>query len=313
LLASASMVSFGLSEDSADNPAIWLGVALAATPGIGQVRDKFLIETDGLPGFGDWVEQLVAESTGKQERGILPVVVTGSAPEIRDIPSDTIFIRFSDSMPGVENMTFSGSLGALFLLWEYATAIAGHLMQINPFDQPDVESAKIAARALLDSPDLEVAAGHIDRGITVYSYGLNVVGSTVEAAIEELLSQATDQSYIAVQVYLSRPEYPQFEKLRDIIAKRTGRPVTFGWGPRFLHSTGQYHKGGPKQGLFVQITGEHGIDLEIKDRPFSFGELIRAQAAGDAKVLSDKGLPVVSLHMTEPLRDLAFLEKVIAS
>jgi glucose-6-phosphate isomerase len=112
---------------------------------------------------------------------------------------------------------------------------------------------------------------------------------------------------------LSRPEYPQFEKLRDIIAKRTGRPVTFGWGPRFLHSTGQYHKGGPKQGLFIQITGEHGIDLEIKDRPFSFGELIRAQAAGDAKVLSDKGLPVVSLHMTEPLRDLAFLEKVIAS
>ncbi len=116
-----------------------------------------------------------------------------------------------------------------------------------------------------------------------------------------------------MQVYLSRPEYPQLEKLRDIFAKRTGRPVTFGWGPRFLHSTGQYHKGGPKQGLFVQITGEHGIDLEIKDHPFSFGELIRAQAAGDARVLSDNGLPVVSLFMTEPLRDLAFLEKVIAS
>ncbi|MEZ7995312.1 MAG: glucose-6-phosphate isomerase [Aquiluna sp.] len=313
LLASASMVSFGLSEDSTDNPAIWLGVALAATPGIGQSRDKFLIETDGLPGFGDWVEQLVAESTGKQERGILPVVVTGSAPEIQDVPSDTIFIRFSDSIPGVEHMTFSGSLGELFLLWEYATAIAGYLMNINPFDQPDVESAKIAARALLDSPGVEVAAGHVDRGITVSSYGLNLVGSTVEAAVEELLSQVTDHSYIAVQVYLSRPEYPQFEKLRDIIAKRTGRPVTFGWGPRFLHSTGQYHKGGPKQGLFVQITGEHGIDLEIKDRPFSFGELIRAQAAGDAKVLSDNGLPVLSLHMSEPLRDLAFLEKVIAS
>jgi len=84
-------------------------------------------------------------------------------------------------------------------------------------------------------------------------------------------------------------------------------------GAKVLHSTGQYHKGGPKQGLYIQITGEHGVDLEIKDRPFSFGELIRAQAAGDAKVLYDNGLPVVALHMTEPLRDLAFLEKVIAS
>ena len=191
LLASASRVSFGLSADSTDNPAIWLGAALAATPGVGQVRDKFLIETDGLPGFGDWVEQLVAESTGKQQRGILPVVVTSSAPEIQDVPSDTIFIRFSDSMPGAEHLTFSGGLGELFLLWEYATAIAGYLMQINPFDQPDVESAKIASRALLDSPGVLVAPGHVDRGITVASYGLNVVGSTVEAAIEELLSQAT--------------------------------------------------------------------------------------------------------------------------
>jgi len=313
LLANASQASFGLSVDSADNPAIWLAAVLAATQGAGQVRDKFLIETDGLPGFGDWVEQLVAESTGKQQRGILPVVVTQSAPEIQAVPNDTIFIRFADTSPVSEHVTFNGNLGQLFLLWEHATAILGYLMQINPFDQPDVESAKIAARALLDSPDIETVPGFVDRGMTVTSYGLSVVGSTVEAAIEELLSQATDVSYIAVQVYLSRPEYPQFEKLRDVLAKRTGRPVTFGWGPRFLHSTGQYHKGGPKQGLYIQITGEHGVDLEIKDRPFSFGELIRAQAAGDAKVLYDNGLPVVALHMTEPLRDLAFLEKVIAS
>jgi glucose-6-phosphate isomerase len=313
LVASASQVSFGLSVDSHDNPAIWLAAVLAATEGLGQVRDKFLIETDDLPGFGDWVEQLVAESTGKLQRGILPVVVTHSAPEIQAIPNDTVFIRFVDASPVSEHVTFSGNLGELFLLWEHATAITGYLMQINPFDQPDVESAKIAARALLDSPGVETVPGFVDRGMTVTNYGLNVVGSTVEAAIEELLSQANDFSYIAVQVYLSRPEYPQFEGLRDVLAKRTGRPVTFGWGPRFLHSTGQYHKGGPKQGLFIQITGEHGIDLEIKDRPFSFGELIRAQAAGDARVLSDNGLPVVSLHMSEPLLDLAFLEKVIAS
>ena len=145
------------------------------------------------------------------------------------------------------------------------------------------------------------------------AYGMEIVGATVEAAVEQLLASANDTSFIAVQVYLSRPEYPQFEALRDLIAQRTGRPVTFGWGPRFLHSTGQYHKGGPRQGLYLQITGEHGIDLEIEGRPFSFGELISAQAAGDANVLSENGLPVVAIHMPEPLQNLEFLEKVIAS
>ncbi len=313
LLASAANVGPSLASDSIDNPGLWLGAVLAASPGTAAHKDKFLIETDGLPGFGDWVEQLVAESTGKLQRGTLPVVVTKSAPEILSRPEDTLLISFGEGEANVSDVTFHGSLGELFLAWEYATAVAGHLLEINPFDQPDVESAKIAARELLDSPQVSGEVGFVDRGIGVTSYGMNLVGSTVEAAVEQLLEQLGPDGFVSVQVYLSRPEYPQFESLRDLIAKRTGRPVTFGWGPRFLHSTGQYHKGGPRQGVYLQITGNHGVDLEIKDRPFTFGELITAQAQGDARVLEANSLPVVSLNMSEPLADLEVLEKVIAS
>jgi glucose-6-phosphate isomerase len=129
--------------------------------------------------------------------------------------------------------------------------------------------------------------------------------------VQSLLDKVGEQSYISVHTYLNRAEYPQFEQLRDLLAKVSGRPVTFGWGPRFLHSTGQYHKGGPRQGVFLQITGEHGHDLEIEGRPFTFGTLIAAQAAGDAQVLLDNNLPVLSLRFSEPLSGLEQLKKVL--
>jgi glucose-6-phosphate isomerase len=127
------------------------------------------------------------------------------------------------------------------------------------------------------------------------------------------MALAEDDSYFSIHAYLSRPQFPQFESLRDLIATRTSRPVTFGWGPRFLHSTGQYHKGGPKQGLFIQISFEADQDLEIEGRPFTFGTLIAAQAAGDAKVLQDNGLKVVTLKLSNPLADLELLGRVIRS
>jgi glucose-6-phosphate isomerase len=313
LVASANQAAPTLASDSTDNQALWLGAAFARTAGSSGYRDKFLIETDRLPGFGDWAEQLVAESTGKQDRGILPVVVTASAPELAMDLADTLVIRFNEQEPGVEHITFSGQLGELFLLWEHATVVAGYLMGINPFDQPNVESAKIASRELLDSPVQTSEVDFVDRGTAVKSYGFEVFGSTVEAAIEQLLERANSLSYFSIQVYLNREEYPQLEKLRDLLAARTHRPVTFGWGPRFLHSTGQYHKGGPKQALVIQITGEHGHDLQIPGRPFSFGTLINAQARGDALVLSNSGLAVVSLTFSEPLAGFEQLSKVIAS
>lgn len=313
LVASANRAAPTFSFDSTDNPALWLGAALARSNGSAGYRDKFLIETDLLPGFGDWVEQLVAESTGKEGRGILPVVVTASAPELNlDLP-DVLIIRFGEQTVGSEHISFSGELGELFLLWEHATAIAGHLMGINPFDQPNVESAKIASRSLLDSPAIKSDVDFVDRGTSVKVRGFDVLGSTVEAAIEQLMEKANPLSYFSIQAYLNREEYPQLEKLRDILAARTSRPVTFGWGPRFLHSTGQYHKGGPSQALVIQLTGEHGHDLQVPGRPFSFGTLIAAQAQGDALVLSDSGLLVVSLGFSEPLAGFEQLSKVIAS
>lgn len=313
LVASANRAAATFSFDSTDNPALWLGAAFARSTGSSGYRDKFLIETDALPGFGDWAEQLVAESTGKQDRGILPVVVTSSAPELSLDLADVLTIRFSEHDAGSEHITFSGELGELFLLWEHATAIAGYLMGINPFDQPNVESAKIASRELLDSPAKTAEIDFVDRGTAVKAYGFEVLGSTVEAAIEQLMERVSPLSYFSIQAYLNREEYPQLEKLRDILAARTSRPVTFGWGPRFLHSTGQYHKGGPKQALVIQITGEHGHDLDVPGRPFSFGTLINAQAQGDALVLSNSGLLVVSLNFSDPLAGFEHLAKVIAS
>ena len=316
LLASANQSNSALFSDSTDNPSIWLGAALARTPkadGTTGFRDKFLIETDDLAGFGDWAEQLVAESTGKEGKGILPVVVSQSAPELALNLPDTLTIRFSELEPQAEGINFSGSLGELFMLWEVATSLAGYLMGINPFDQPDVESAKIAARALLDSPAAATQPDFVDRGVAVTSYGFDVIGSTVEAALEQLMSMADQASYFSIHAYLSRPGFPQLESLRELFAKRTSRPVTFGWGPRFLHSTGQYHKGGPKQGLFIQLIVDSETDLEIEGRPFSFGSLIAAQAAGDAKVLEGNGLPVVSLRVSDPLAALDLIERVVRS
>jgi hypothetical protein len=313
LLASAASASGPLAADTQDNAALWLGAAMARTPGSSGFKDKFLIETDSLSGFGDWAEQLVAESTGKEQLGILPVVVSSGAPELSLSLTDTLIIRYSDSQPAFEGITFSGQLGELFLLWEYATAVAGYLMQINPFDQPNVESAKIAARALLDSPALASEPDFVDRGVAVKAFGFKILGATVEAALEQLMSFADQDSYFSIHAYLSRPAFPQFEGLRDVLAARTSRPVTFGWGPRFLHSTGQYHKGGPKQGLFIQITFDSDADLEIEGRPFSFGTLIAAQAAGDAKVLEDNGLKVVTLKLSNPIADLSLIERVIRS
>ncbi|CAB4538618.1 MAG: glucose-6-phosphate isomerase [Actinobacteria bacterium] len=306
-LANASSSSSAkLFNDSTDNPAIWLAAAIAGQAG----KDKFLIEADRLPSFGDWVEQLVAESTGKQQKGVLPVAVTSSAPELSMNLIDTLTIRFDNKESDV---SFGGSLGEVFILWEVATAIAGWLLEINPFDQPNVESAKIAARALLERKDFSDSFDYVDRSIQVKSRGFHFQGTTVDSAIEALLSQIREDGYLSIQAYLSSNSLPQFQQLRDISARRIQRPVTFGWGPRFLHSTGQYHKGGPKQGVFLQLTLDETNELAVPGRPFTFSQLISAQASGDAEVLKDQGLPVLSLKLENPLEGLELLKKAIES
>jgi hypothetical protein len=317
LLSEASAVTGQLMVDQASNPGLILGAAIAGTV---PLKDKVGIVADGsyIVGFGDWVEQLIAESTGKNGRGLLPVVLDLHSPELTENLPDMQIVRLVESaratqevLPG--EIEISGTLGAQMLVWEFAVAVAGRLLGIDPFNQPDVESAKIATRALLEKRPEPVAPVFTEGGIEVRgSAGLLGNAQSVSAAIDALLAHIGPDNYLAVQAYVDRHANRELSKLRDLLAEKTGRPVTFGWGPRFLHSTGQYHKGGPAIGVFLQITATAATDLEIPDSPFSYGYLIQAQAAGDASVLADHGRPVLTLTLTDPAQDLAALFSAIA-
>jgi glucose-6-phosphate isomerase len=309
LLDEAEAVMVELSVDHPANPGLVLGAAIAGTS---PLKDKLGIVTDGthIRGFGDWAEQLIAESTGKLGKGILPVVLDLDSPELEDRPIDLQVVRLVGDWDDTRQVAdgeieIAGSLGAQILVWEYATAIAGRLLGINPFDQPDVESAKIATRALIDNPSTPASPAFIADGIEVRGTA-DIVGGAVdlEGVIDALMRAIPAHGYVAIQAYVDRVAHPGLTALRDVIARRLGRPVTFGWGPRFLHSTGQFHKGGPAVGVFLQITSSEQADLQIPDRPFTFGQLIRAQADGDASVLAEHGRPVLSLTLTHPTQSL---------
>lgn len=313
LLDEAEAASLELAIDDEDNPGLVLGAVLAGTR---PLRDKIGIVTDGthIVGFGEWAEQLIAESTGKEGTGLLPVVLETDAPELAAGLADLQVIRLVQDARATHEVEpgeveIAGTLGAQLLVWEYATAVAGRLLGINPFDQPDVESAKVAARALIDDLTPPAPPAFTDGSIGVRAVGLDLAGAdSVEAAVDALLAQLPENGYLAIQAYLDRLAHPQLEELRAAFAARTGRPVTFGWGPRFLHSTGQYHKGGPAIGVFLQLVGgDPAADVDIPGRPFSFGQLIHAQSAGDASVLAEHGRPVLTLTLGDVRADAARL------
>jgi glucose-6-phosphate isomerase len=188
------------------------------------------------------------------------------------------------------------------LLWEYATAVAGRIIGINPFDQPNVEEAKKQARALLDASDqgAQDKPALTDGAVEVYATGFDLSSaSTLSDALQAFLAAAPERGYLSIQAYLDRHADAEAAELRPALARRTGLQTTFGWGPRFLHSTGQYHKGGHPNGVFLQITAASEHDLPVPDRPYTFASLQQAQAAGDATVLADKGRPVLHLHLTD--------------
>lgn len=315
LLDDAESVRVALESDDTSNPGLILGAAMAATS---PLRDKLFIVADGTPivGFADWAEQLIAESTGKSGTGVLPVVAGTDAPELARGLADVQVVRLvadASATPATNgDITISGPLGAQLMVWEYATAVAGKLLGISPFDQPDVESAKIAARGLLDNRPSPTPAAFVANGIEVRGTP-EVIGaaSDLVSAIDVLLEELPSNGYISVHAYLDRVAFPEFESLRDLLAARAGRPVTFGWGPRFLHSTGQFHKGGPAVGAFLQLLQRPADDLTIPERPFTFGELISAQASGDASVLADHGRPVLTLTLADPASGLATLTDAI--
>ena len=311
LLDEAQAAQPGLGADDGDNAALRLGAALGVANRHG--IDKLVLADQTRHGLGDWIEQLVAESTGKQGKGILPVVVPfENAFNFNPSTADTVLValggRDAPEAQSGWSAAVRGGLGAQMLLWETAVAVAGRIIGINPFDQPDVESAKKAARGLLDGgsepdqPDLE------DRGIAAFG----TTAESLDAAVDELLA-ALDlfHGYVSVQAYLDRIGLPEYAGLREVLAKRTGRPVTFGWGPRFLHSTGQYHKGGPGTGVYLQLTSDPADDLPVPGRDFTFGSFIASQAAGDAHVLRQHGRPVLRLHLADASTALPRLRELL--
>lgn len=307
-----------LREDAGDNLGLMLGAAMGGTF---PLRNKLVIKDQGsgIVGFADWAEQLIAESTGKDGTGILPVVVHETVPELSDpvasdvlaayvVPADAQVLEASDAV------AVSGSLGGQMLLWEVATAVAGKLLGINPFDQPDVESAKAATRAVLADKPAPTAPALVDGALEVRG-SQEVLDNVqnVQEAVKALLKKLPADGYVSIQAYFDRLSWTELERSRELLAKVTHRPVTFGWGPRFLHSTGQFHKGGPSVGVFLQLTAESDSDLDIPGIPFTFGELISAQADGDAQVLQEHGCSVLRIRLRERKEGVAQLLDMLSA
>jgi transaldolase/glucose-6-phosphate isomerase len=249
---------------SEGNPGLELGLSLGENWKEG--RDKVCLEPN-IGGFGLWAEQLLAESTGKLGKGLIPA--PGEPPDGPDRQAQEV--RLSGEY----------ELGQEFFRWEFATAVAGSILGINPFDQPDVQSAKDKTREVLASggePDVSPS------------------GSP-----EELFVQAKPGDYVCIQAFVN-PTAANEEKVLVLAARAreaTGCVVTHGFGPRYLHSTGQLHKGGPPTGLFLQVVDDTGDELAIPGQPFGFGKLIRAQAAGDFASLQERGRRVARIRLEE--------------
>ena len=313
----AGAVKFGrkaLQETNIEqNSAIRLGLALGVLAQRG--RDKLtLARSARTQPWGAWIEQLIAESTGKQGYGIVPVDgETLGDPSVYG--DDRVFVGISvadESIGGLDALAEAGhpvirltmgdvhDLGAEFLRWELATAVAGWVFGINPFDQPNVEESKANTARVLGGAPLAEDGGRRTAGTALRVAGAS--GTTAAEAVMKFLGDTTPGDYVSIHAYLDRT--PAHEaRLRQIqtsIRDRTGRATTLGFGPRFLHSTGQLHKGGPNRGVFMQITCDHGDDVPIPGEAYGFAALIDAQAEGDLQSLRDKERRVLRLVAREP-------------
>jgi transaldolase / glucose-6-phosphate isomerase len=294
--------------------AVWLGAALSGLAQAGRDKLTFVI-SETLPGLGLWLEQLVAESTGKHGTGVLPVAdeplgepaVYGEDRVFAYLPDvnapDAELERKLQALAQAGHPVFTiptagpADLGRVFLLAEIAVAVVGWGLQINPFDQPNVQQAKDATNRVLSGYEAE--------------HELPEIADADDAALRALLGDAAPPSYVAIMGYL-QPS-PEFDaaaaELRETIRAATKATTTFGYGPRFLHSTGQFHKGGPKTGRFLQLIHDGPEDVEIPGKPFTFTTLKNAQAIGDLETLRSLELTAerVRLHGEDPAQALRAL------
>jgi glucose-6-phosphate isomerase/transaldolase/glucose-6-phosphate isomerase len=265
-------------------------------------RDKLtLVTSPSLASFGLWVEQLIAESTGKEGKGIIPVAGEPlAAPDSYGNDRLFVYLRLKGDNnlsvdTAVENIVAAGyptvrldlqdryDLGAEFFRWEFATAVAGATIGIHPFDQPNVQQAKDMTMNLLKDFQSSGNLPQVETGIS----------------LRELLSRAKPGNYLAIMAYLlETPEVDSaLTSLRKKVMERYRIATTLGYGPRFLHSTGQLHKGGPTSGLFLQLSADHPKDIAIPGERYTFGVLADAQILGDIRALQAAGRHVARIHL----------------
>jgi transaldolase/glucose-6-phosphate isomerase len=294
LLTSAERATQACQQEIEGNPGALLGLALGMLAEHG--RDKLTFRTPPrLASFADWAEQLIAESTGKLGKGILPVA---GEPELSKYGKDRVFVSFGLAATNEPNISVElnndAKIGAQFFTWEFATAVAGYVLGINPFDQPDVEAAKVQARQVVEAFRKE---GQLPKSDASELSAKNLEG---------FLAASKAGDYIALQAYAAPTDEltAALTELRTKVANKFGLATTLGYGPRFLHSTGQLHKGDAGNGLFVQfITDPPATDLPIPNdagsdqSDLSFGVLKLAQALGDAQALRAAGRRVLSFKL----------------
>jgi transaldolase / glucose-6-phosphate isomerase len=328
LLASTQLMvrSCGPSVPPAENPGVMLGVIMARLAKAG--RDKVtVVASPGIADFGAWLEQLLAESTGKLGKGLIPVDAERlGPPDVYGKDRLFAYIRLTGAPDvaqdeAISNLERAGHpvvriavadkyhLGQEFFRWEFATAVAGSILGINPFDQPDVEASKVKTRELTaayektgklpaETPLLR------DHGLQVFADASNAkalaeTGGTLTACLRAHFSRLRPGDYCALLAYVERNKLhtDALQEIRLVVRDRKRVATCLGFGPRFLHSTGQAYKGGPNTGVFLQITCDDGNDLKVPDQKYTFGVVKAAEARGDFEVLAERGRRVLRVHL----------------
>jgi glucose-6-phosphate isomerase len=313
-----------------------LGTALGVLALAGRDKLTFILPPR-WKSFGDWLEQLIAESTGKEGKGIIPVL-DEPLQDSNAYGKDRVFVIFPNEKeldsPNIESLVNAGhpvitvkfnddyDLGAQIFIWEMATAVAAHFLYINPFSQPDVETTKKYTLAMIAGNKENKNMTDVKPALTFANGSVfgNISGATPAEAFLNFLKQAKEGDYISLQIYLSPSQEidAAVEYLLEIIRQKYNLPVTFGYGPRYLHSTGQLHKGDSGKGLFIQFTQDDSTDVDIpddigrEDSSLSFGKLKAAQAHGDWQALTDKGRRIIRFHWkTNPAAGLKTLAELL--
>ena len=296
-----------------ENPGIALGASIGSAAKVGRDKLTFYVGPP-VPRFGMWIEQLIAESTGKEGLGILPV--EGEPPGAADVYGEDRFFAgihregAADPAGELDALARAGhpvirfgirdalDLGAEMFRWEFATAVAGKILGINPFDQPNVQEAKDRTNEILKGDStIDSRQSTVDR-----------------EGIRRLLASLKAGDYFAITAYLQDTEETEdaLRRIRVIVRDRKKVATTVGFGPRFLHSTGQLHKGGPDTGVFLQITAEPAASVPIPGKPYDFGDVVAAQAGGDLAALRSRGRRALRVHLgSDVASGLADLETAV--